>query len=102
MTLSRESWINLVLVLILLAIPYAALQFGNPFYVTLATRMAILGLAAVGLNIALIPTLGLWGAALATALAMTLEAVMLGLLVWRRLDIVMLIDNPFKKAGATP
>src|SRR5690606_32364054 len=35
------------------AIPYAAIQFGNPFYVTLATRMAILGLAAVGLNIAL-------------------------------------------------
>ena len=53
MTLSRESWINLALVLVLLAIPYVALQFGNPFYVTLATRMAILGLAAVGLNLAL-------------------------------------------------
>lgn len=53
MTLSRETWINLALLAILLALPYAAIQLGNPFYVTLATRMAILGLAAVGLNIAL-------------------------------------------------
>ena len=53
MTISRETTINIVLALLLLAAPYAALQFGNPFYVTLATRMAILGLAAVGLNIAL-------------------------------------------------
>lgn len=53
MTISRETVINLALALLLLAIPYAAIQLGNPFYVTLATRMAILGLAAVGLNIAL-------------------------------------------------
>jgi len=53
MNFTRETWISLVLVLVLLTIPYAALQLGNPFYVTLATRMAILGLAAVGLNIAL-------------------------------------------------
>src|SRR5690606_39567027 len=53
MSLSRENWISLALLALLLAIPYAAIQFGNPFYVTLATRMAILGLAAVGLNIAL-------------------------------------------------
>jgi branched-chain amino acid transport system permease protein len=53
MTISRETIFNIALTLLLLAIPYAALQFGNPFYVTLATRMAILGLAAVGLNIAL-------------------------------------------------
>ncbi|TYR33252.1 branched-chain amino acid ABC transporter permease [Mesorhizobium microcysteis] len=51
--MSRETVINLALALLLLAIPYAAIQLGNPFYVTLATRMAILGLAAVGLNIAL-------------------------------------------------
>src|SRR5690606_33088760 len=53
MSLSRENWISLALLALLLAIPYAAINFGNPFYVTLATRMAILGLAAVGLNIAL-------------------------------------------------
>ncbi|MEO3997279.1 branched-chain amino acid ABC transporter permease [Mesorhizobium sp. CAU 1732] len=53
MTLSRETAINLAVALVLLAVPLAALQFGNPFYVTLATRMAVLGLAAVGLNLAL-------------------------------------------------
>ena len=51
--MTRETIINIVLALVLLAIPFAALELGSPFYVTLATRMAILGLAAVGLNIAL-------------------------------------------------
>lgn len=53
MTISRETAINLVLALLLLAVPFIAMQLGKPFYVTLATRMAILGLAAIGLNIAL-------------------------------------------------
>ncbi|MFC3723668.1 branched-chain amino acid ABC transporter permease [Neoaquamicrobium sediminum] len=51
--MSRETAINLVLALLLLAVPFIAMQLGKPFYVTLATRMAILGLAAIGLNIAL-------------------------------------------------
>ena len=53
MSPSRETVVSLVLVLALIAIPYAAIEAGKPFYVTLATRMAILALAAVGLNIAL-------------------------------------------------
>ncbi len=53
MGLSREAVVNLLLALLLLAIPLVALQTGHAFYVTLATRMAILGLAAIGLNIAL-------------------------------------------------
>jgi branched-chain amino acid transport system permease protein len=53
MTFSRETAINVFLALLLLAIPFAATQLGYPFYVTLATRMAILALAAAGLNIAL-------------------------------------------------
>ncbi len=53
MTISRETAINLVLALLLLAVPFIAMQLGKPFYVTLATRMTILGLAAIGLNIAL-------------------------------------------------
>ncbi|MEX4006206.1 branched-chain amino acid ABC transporter permease [Neoaquamicrobium sediminum] len=51
--MSRETAINVVLALLLLAVPFIAMQLGKPFYVTLATRMAILGLAAIGLNIAL-------------------------------------------------
>jgi branched-chain amino acid transport system permease protein len=53
MAISRETGIGIGLLLILFAIPLVAMQAGAPFYVTLATRMAILALAAVGLNIAL-------------------------------------------------
>ncbi len=53
MSLSRETIVSLALLVLLAAIPLAALQMGAPFYVTLATRMAILALAALGLNIAL-------------------------------------------------
>lgn len=51
--IARETIINLVLAGILLAVPLIAMAFGEPFYVTLSTRVAILALAAVGLNIAL-------------------------------------------------
>lgn len=51
--MTREFWINLTLALLLLAAPFVALAVGESFYVTLATRVAILALAAVGLNLAL-------------------------------------------------
>lgn len=53
MTLSRENLINLALALGLVAVPLTADAAGEPFYVTLATRVAILALAATGLNLAL-------------------------------------------------
>jgi len=53
MTMRREHIVNLALAALLLAVPLAALWASQPFYVTLATRIAILALAAVGLNIAL-------------------------------------------------
>nr|CAD6428691.1 branched-chain amino acid ABC transporter permease [Rhizobium sp. Q54] len=51
--LTRENLVNLILAALLLAVPLAANAFGQPFYVTLATRVAILALAATGLNLAL-------------------------------------------------
>jgi branched-chain amino acid transport system permease protein len=51
--MARETILNIALALLLLAMPFAASALGEPFYVTLATRMAILALAAVGLNLAL-------------------------------------------------
>ena len=51
--MSRETLINAVLAVFLLVLPFAATALGEPFYVSLATRMAILALAAVGLNLAL-------------------------------------------------
>ncbi len=51
--MTRETAVSLAVVLALLALPLWATVVGEPFYVTLATRMAILALAAVGLNLAL-------------------------------------------------
>ena len=45
----------------------------------------------IGLNVVLIPTLGLWGAAVATAVAMTFEAAALSFTVGRKLGSVMTI-----------
>lgn len=50
---TREMAVNGLLALLLLAVPLAAQAAGEPFYVTLATRAAILALAAIGLNVAL-------------------------------------------------
>ena len=50
---SRETLVNGVLALLLLAAPLIAHALDEPFYVSLATRVAILALAGVGLNLAL-------------------------------------------------
>ncbi len=49
----RETILNAVLAVLLLVLPFVAQALGEPFYVTLATRVAVLALAAVGLNLAL-------------------------------------------------
>ncbi|UVC12579.1 branched-chain amino acid ABC transporter permease (plasmid) [Rhizobium sp. TH2] len=51
--MNREILVNTLLALLLLAVPLGASAFGEPFYVTLAARIAVLALAAVGINIAL-------------------------------------------------
>jgi branched-chain amino acid transport system permease protein len=51
--LSREAWVNVVLLGLLVAVPLIAQGMGEPFIVTLATKVAILALAGVGLNLAL-------------------------------------------------
>ena len=49
----REAWINLALLAALVSVPLIAQAMGKPFIVTLATKVAILALAGVGLNLAL-------------------------------------------------
>jgi branched-chain amino acid transport system permease protein len=49
----RETVLNLVILAGLFAVPLAAQMLGEPFVITLATKAAILGLAGVGLNLAL-------------------------------------------------
>jgi branched-chain amino acid transport system permease protein len=51
--ISRENAINLALVVALLAAALLANWLGETFYITLATRIAILALAATGLNLVL-------------------------------------------------
>ena len=51
--MSRETLLNGAIMLILLAVPVSAHLTGNPFTITLATKVAILALAGVGLNIVL-------------------------------------------------
>ena len=51
--MGREGLLNLVLALLPPVLAFVAQMLGEPFYVSLATRMAILALAAVGLNLAL-------------------------------------------------
>jgi branched-chain amino acid transport system permease protein len=51
--LRAETALNGGLVLLLLAAPLTAAALGEPFYVSLASRVAILALAGVGLNLAL-------------------------------------------------
>ena len=46
-------WILLVLLAILAVFPYIALQTGNGFYLDIATRLVILAIAAVSLNLIL-------------------------------------------------
>lgn len=43
----------------------------------------------VVLNVLLIPQIGLWGAAVSTAVAMVCEASLLAFVIWRRLGVVM-------------
>ena len=51
--ITRERIVNLAIAIALLAAAFAAQAAGQIFYITLATRIAILALAAVGLNLAL-------------------------------------------------
>ncbi len=51
--LGREGWLNAALALLLLAAPVIAVGLGEPYYANLASRVVILALAGVGLNLAL-------------------------------------------------
>ncbi len=51
----------------------------------------------IGLNVVFIPTLGLWGAAIATSAAMIFEATALSFTVWRKLGIVMVLFIPVRR-----
>jgi branched-chain amino acid transport system permease protein len=49
----REAHVNALLLALLVGVPLAAQAMGEPFVITLATKVAIFALAGVGLNLAL-------------------------------------------------
>lgn len=51
--LSRESWVNLILLAAIVSVPVIATVMDEVYYVNLSTRIIIVAMAAVGLNFAL-------------------------------------------------
>lgn len=49
----QELWLNTACILLMLTVVLAGVLFGEPYYITLATKVAILAMAGVGLNLAL-------------------------------------------------
>ena len=51
--MSRESWVNLLLLVVIVSVPIIATLMNEVYYVNLSTRIIIIAMAAVGLNFAL-------------------------------------------------
>ncbi len=92
----REGWLNAAVMALLLAVPLWALMTGETFTITLATRAAILALAAVGLNIAL----GLGGlVSLGHAVFFGIGGYAMGILAFHAQTFSPLIETPFVIQG---
>ena len=92
----RESWLNALILLGFVAVPLWALWVDEPFTITLATRAAILALAAVGLNIAL----GLGGlVSLGHAVFFGLGGYAMGILAYHAQTYTALELGPLSIAG---
>ncbi|MFT5706435.1 MAG: branched-chain amino acid transport system permease protein [Oceanospirillaceae bacterium] len=52
-SLNKEQILNIVILVLLVVLPCLALAIDEPFYITLLTKVVILALAGVGLNLAL-------------------------------------------------
>jgi branched-chain amino acid transport system permease protein len=53
LNMSRESWVNLALLILMVLAPVIATVMDEVYYVNLSTRIIIIAMAAVGLNVAL-------------------------------------------------
>lgn len=94
--MSRETWINFAIALGLLAVPLWAWVADEPFTITLATRVAILALAGVGLNLAL----GLGGmVSLGHALFFGIGGYAMGILAHHAQTFDPLMEAPFVIEG---
>ncbi len=91
-----ERWINAIVLAGLLGVPLWAMVADAPFTITLATRAAILALAAVGLNIAL----GIGGlVSLGHAVFFGIGGYAMGILAYHAQTFVPLELGPFTFSG---
>ncbi|MEM1078628.1 MAG: branched-chain amino acid ABC transporter permease [Pseudomonadota bacterium] len=94
--MSREALLNTAIAAGLLAVPLWALWADEPFTITLATRVAILALAGVGLNLAL----GLGGlVSLGHALFFGIGGYAMGILAHHAQTYAPLMEAPFLIEG---
>jgi branched-chain amino acid transport system permease protein len=95
--MTRETIVNAALALLLLALPVWAWATGETFYITLATRVAVLALAAVGLNLAL----GLGGlVSFGHAAFFGIGGYAAGILSTHALNMTPIISWPFEIGGS--
>ena len=91
-----ERWLNAALYLALLAVPLAAWALDEPFVITLATKIAILAIAGVGLNLAL----GLGGlVSLGHAAFFGIGGYAMGILASHAQSYTPLMQSPFLIEG---
>jgi branched-chain amino acid transport system permease protein len=96
--MTREAWFNLLVLGGLIALPLYAHLADQPFTITLATRAAILSLAAVGLNIAL----GIGGlVSLGHAVFFGIGGYAMGILAFHAQSYMPLTEWPFVIEGST-
>jgi len=94
--MSRETLVNAALALALLAVPLWAMRVDEPFWITLATKAAILALAGVGLNVAL----GLGGlVSLGHAVFFGIGGYAMGILASHAQEYRPLMEAPFLVEG---
>ena len=96
--ITRETGFNTVLALGLLLVPFIASAMDEPFGITLATRVAVLALAGVGLNLAL----GLGGlVSFGHAAFFGLGGYVAGILAHHALNYDPIMLEPFEINGTT-
>lgn len=98
MTMNRETFINIVLAIALVAVPLIALGMDEPFIITLATKVAILAMAGVGLNL----VLGYGGlVSFGHAAFFGIGGYAAGILASHALNYEPLMESPFLIEGTT-
>ena len=96
--MTRETYINAALILLLVLVPFWAWSTGQAYILTLCTKVAILALAGVGLNIAL----GLGGlVSLGHAVFFGLGGYAMGILAHHAQTYTSVMEWPFVIEGTT-